>query len=600
MKVKSRADLEKVRRKGLSSLLPEVPRVTVGMASCGLASGAQEVYDALTREGQTQGVNLLIKRVGCAGECCEEPTVEVLVPRLPRLTYGAMNKDKAAELVSCLKEGRVMAGAFARDDGEDAALGDALRRDVEERLPDEIASVPRLAELPFYRKQLKVALRNSGAIDPADITEYIARGGYFALESALTGLNPEKVISEISVSGIRGRGGAGFSTGRKWEACRKAAGAPKYIIANGDEGDPGAYMDRNLMEGDPHSIIEGMVIAAYAIGASKGYIYVRGEYPLAVETLRVALEQARKYGFLGKDIFGSGFSFDVTLARGGGAFVCGESSALFASIEGRRGEPRAKYVHGVERGLWDKPTVLNNVETLANVPAIISRGAKWFSSMGTEGSKGTKVFSLVGKVNRVGLIEVPMGITLKEIVHDVGGGIPGGKKLKAVQTGGPSGGCIPASKLSLPVDFDALARVGSMMGSGGMIVMDESTCMVDVARYFVSFLEDESCGKCVPCREGLRRMRQVLDRITIGIGREEDLNLLDWMCRWISQGSLCGLGQTAPNPVLTTLTYFRDEYEAHIKSEKCPAGVCKELIYFSVESGKCVGCGGVSRRGNNR
>jgi NADH:ubiquinone oxidoreductase subunit F (NADH-binding)/NAD-dependent dihydropyrimidine dehydrogenase PreA subunit len=408
-------------------------------------------------------------------------------------------------------------------------------------------------------------------------------------------MKPEQIIDEIKASGLRGRGGAGFPTGKKWEDCRVAPGKLKYIICNCDEGDPGAYMDRSVLEGNPHSVLEGMIIGAYAIGASHGYIYVRHEYPLACSNAEIAITQARKAGLLGKNILGSGFDFDVEIAKGGGAFVCGESSALIASIEGKVGEPRSKQVHTVTRGLWGKPTNLNNVETWANVPLIINRGSQWFSSIGTEKSKGTKIFSLVGKVKNTGLVEVPMGISLKKIIFDIGGGQQNGRRIKAVQTGGPSGGCIPASLFDLPVDFDSLIQVGSMMGSGGMIVMDQGTCMVDVAKYFVHFLQEESCGKCLPCREGLKRMGEILDRITEGKGNEEDLSLLEELAEVVADTSLCGLGKTAPNPVFSALRYFRPEFEAHIHQKKCPAAVCTPLIQYSISESDCTGCGACAK-----
>jgi len=459
------------------------------------------------------------------------------------------------------------------------------------RHPDTKKTLFREEDLPFYKKQLRVVFGKNGMIDPAKIDDYLAIDGYQALAKVLSDMTPEAVINEVKKAGLRGRGGGGFPTAVKWEGVRKAHGEPKYVIANGDEGDPGAYMDRSLMEGNPHSIIEGMIIGAYAVGAHEGYMYVRNEYPLAVKHLSVAIEAAKEKGLLGKNILGTDFSFDIKINKGAGAFVCGESSALFASIEGRAGEPRAKYVHAVEKGLWDKPTVLNNVETWANVPLIINRGADWYASIGTEGSKGTKIFSLVGKINNTGLVEVPMGTTLYEIIYDMGGGIPNGRKFKAVQTGGPSGGCIPESLLDIPVDFDKLTEVGSMMGSGGMIVMDDRSCMVDVARYFLAFLKEESCGKCVPCREGVRRMSDILEDICAGKGKEGDVGLLETMSQSIADGSLCALGGSAPNPVLSTIRYFREEYDAHIKDHRCPAGVCKALITYSIDPEKCTGCG---------
>jgi NADH-quinone oxidoreductase subunit F len=451
-------------------------------------------------------------------------------------------------------------------------------------------------DVPFYALQERVILGDNGFIDPTRIDDYIMRDGYSALAKALDTMEPEEIVEIVKRSGLRGRGGAGFPTGRKWESCRKAEGEPKYVICNADEGDPGAYMNRSTLEGNPHLVLEGMIIGAYAIGSSEGYIYVRHEYPLAVENFELALRAARRYGLLGKDILGSGFDFDVGIARGGGAFVCGESSALMRSLEGEVGEPTAKYVHSVERGLWEKPSTLNNVGTWANVPHIINKGWEWYRSLGTESSPGTKIFSLVGKVNNTGLVEVPMGITLREIIFDIGGGIPGGKAFKAVQTGGPSGGCIPESLLDLPVDFDELTRVGSMMGSGGMIVMDEDTCMVDVARYFLNFLREESCGKCTPCREGIARSLKILNRICEGEGQPGDIPLLEELGELLQGFSLCALGQTAANPVLSTIRYFRDEYEAHIDEHRCPAAVCKALITYTIDPEACTGCAACARQ----
>jgi len=446
-------------------------------------------------------------------------------------------------------------------------------------------------DIPFYKAQKRILLGQNELIDPTVIGNYIANGGYGGLCKILAEMKPEEVISEIKSSGLRGRGGAGFPTGRKWESCRQAKGDVKYVICNCDEGDPGAYMDRSLLEGNPHLILEGMLIGAYAIGAQEGFIYVRHEYPRAWENAGIAIEQARELGLLGENILGSGFSFDIEIARGGGSFICGESTALIASLEGRMGEPRDKqHLHTTDSGLWGKPTNLNNVETWANVPVIISKGAAWYSEIGTQLSKGTKIFSLVGKVNNTGLVEVPMGISLREIVFDIGGGAPDGKALKAVQTGGPSGGCIPESLLDLPVDYEELTKAGSMMGSGGMIVMDESTCMVDVARYFVKFLKEESCGKCLPCREGLKRMHQILTDVVEGRGSMESLEVLEELAWVVKESSLCGLGKSAPNPVLSTLRYFRDEYEAHIEQKKCPAGVCTALITYSIDPETCTGC----------
>ncbi|MEO0122529.1 MAG: NADH-quinone oxidoreductase subunit NuoF [candidate division WOR-3 bacterium] len=454
----------------------------------------------------------------------------------------------------------------------------------------EALPVPKMSDIGFFKHQRLIVLRNRGRLDPENIEEYIAFDGYQALQKVLSSMKPEQVIEEIKKSGLRGRGGAGFPTGKKWELCRAAEGHPKYIICNGDEGDPGAFMDRSVLEADPHSVIEGMLIGAYAIGAQKGFIYVRKEYPLAVKRVQIAIKQALEYGLLGEDILGTGFNFNIDVVQGAGAFVCGEETALMAAIEGRVGRPRTRPPYPVEKGLWGKPTNINNVETWANVPVIILRGADWFASIGTENSKGTKIFSLVGKINNTGLVEVPMGITLREIIYDIGGGIPNNKAFKAVQTGGPSGGCIPKEHLDLPIDYESLTAVGSMMGSGGMIVMDEDTCMVDVARYFLNFTQQESCGKCVPCRLGTKQMVEILNRIVEGQGKENDIELLEAIGKNVKLGSLCGLGQTAPNPVLTTIKYFKNEYIAHIKEKKCPALVCKALISYVIDPDLCTGC----------
>ncbi|TET78545.1 MAG: 4Fe-4S dicluster domain-containing protein [Candidatus Cloacimonadota bacterium] len=467
--------------------------------------------------------------------------------------------------------------------------------------PKEKVPIPKLAEIPFFNQQILIALRNRGLIDPEKIDEYIARDGYAALAKVISSMTAQQVIEEVKASGLRGRGGGGFPTGIKWELCRHAGeerNEVRYVICNADEGDPGAFMDRSIIESDPHSIIEGMIIGAYAIGSHQGYVYIRKEYPIALDRLNTGLEQAREYGLLGDDIFGSGFDFDIEVHRGAGAFVCGESTALMASLEGKAGVPRAKYIHTVEYGLWNKPSCLNNVETWVNIPVIINRGAKWFTRIGTGdvsespwgGSKGTKVFSLTGKINNTGLVEVPMGITLREIIFNIGGGIKKDKKFKMVQTGGPSGGFLPEELLNLPVDFDSLTKAGSMMGSGGMVVGDEDTCMIDMAKYFVSFLVTESCGKCVPCREGLKRMKEILERISEGEGKEEDIELLEELGFILENGALCGLGKSAANPVLTSIKYFRDEYEVHIREKKCPAGVCKELIEYGIDQEKCNGC----------
>lgn len=511
-----------------------------------------------------------LKFTGCRGFCERGPIVTIQPQGI--FYQKVQEKDVPIILSETIEKGKILEHLIY----EDPATG---RKITSEK------------EIPFYRLQNRLVMGNNGLIEPSNIEDYIGIGGYQALSKALLEMNPEQIIEEIKASGLRGRGGAGFPTGKKWEECKKASGDIKYVICNCDEGDPGAYMDRSLLEGNPHAVLEGMIIGAFAIGANQGYIYVRHEYPLACKNAEIAIKQARKAGLLGENILGSGFSFDVDIAKGGGAFVCGESTALIASIEGRVGEPRSKQIHTSEKGLWEKPTNINNVETWANIPLIIKNGSNWFSSIGTQRSKGTKIFSLVGKVKNTGLVEVPMGITLKEIIFSIGGGQKNGKKIKAVQTGGPSGGCIPVSLFDIKVDFDSLAEVGSMMGSGGMIVMDEETCMVDIAKYFIHFLEDESCGKCLPCREGLKRISEILDRITKGEGNEEDLNLLQELGEVVADTSLCGLGKTAPNPVLSALKYFRNEFEAHIYQKKCPAGVCKPLIKYSISEEDCIGCG---------
>ena len=549
---------------------PKKKFVTICAGTGCRASGSLKVKEALEAEIKKQNMNVDVLATGCLGFCEKGPMVVV---HPDKYFYQHVKVEDVPEIVS-----------------KTVAKGEVISR-LLYRHPETKKTLFREEDLPFYKKQLRVVFGKNGMIDPAKIDDYFAIDGYQALAKVLSEMTPEAVINEVKKAGLRGRGGGGFHTAVKWEGVRRAQGFPKYVIANGDEGDPGAYMDRSLMEGNPHSIIEGMIIGAYAVGAHEGYMYVRNEYPLAVKHLSVAIEAAKENGLLGKNILGTDFSFDIKINKGAGAFVCGESSALFASIEGRAGEPRAKYVHAVEKGLWDKPTVLNNVETWANVPLIINRGADWYASIGTEGSKGTKIFSLVGKINNTGLIEVPMGTTLYEIIYDMGGGIPNGRKFKAVQTGGPSGGCIPESLLDIPVDFDKLNEVGSMMGSGGMIVMDDHSCMVDVAKYFLAFLQEESCGKCVPCREGVRRMREILEDICAGKGQDGDVELLEKIATGVADGSLCALGGSAPNPVLSTIKYFREEYDAHIKDHRCPAGVCKALITYSIDAGKCTGCG---------
>ena len=539
------------------------------------SSGSQALFSKLEGELQAKGLENEIKIVqtGCFGLCALGPIMIVY----PEGTfYSRVTPEDIPEIVEeHLLKGRIVERLVYNDKAEDKA--------VEE-------TVASLSETQFYKKQKRVALRNCGVINPEVIDEYIAMDGYFALAKVVKEMTPEDVINTILASGLRGRGGGGFPTGRKWQFARASVSDKKYVVCNADEGDPGAFMDRSVLEGDPHALLEAMAIAGYAIGADEGWVYVRAEYPIAVKRLNIAIEQAREMGLLGKNIFGTDFSFDIHIRLGAGAFVCGEETALLTSIEGNRGEPRPRPPFPAVKGLWGKPTIINNVETYANIPQIILNGADWFSSMGTEKSKGTKVFALGGKIRNTGLVEVPMGTTLREIVEEIGGGIPNGKHFKAAQTGGPSGGCIPASLIDVPIDYDNLLEIGSMMGSGGLIVMDEDTCMVDLAKFFLEFTVDESCGKCAPCRIGTVRMLEILNKITDGNGEMEDLDKLEELANYIKAGSLCGLGQTAPNPVLSTLRYFRDEYVAHIVDKKCPAGVCKKLLNYTIDADKCKGC----------
>jgi len=523
----------------------------------------EEIYKAGLKD------EVAVVQTGCHGLCALGPIVIVY----PEATFYSMVKpEDVPEIVN-----------------EHLLKGRIVQRLVydETKTEEGIASIN---ETDFYKKQHRIALRNCGVINPENIDEYIATGGYEALGKVLTEYTPDQVIQTIIDSGLRGRGGGGFPTGIKWKLARANEADQKYVCCNADEGDPGAFMDRSILEGDPHAVLEAMAIAGYAIGANQGYIYVRAEYPIAVNRLGIAINQAREYGLLGKDIFGTGFDFDIELRLGAGAFVCGEETALMTSIEGNRGEPRPRPPFPAQKGLFGKPTLLNNVETYANIPQIILNGPEWFASMGTEKSKGTKVFALGGKINNTGLVEIPMGTTLRTIVEEIGGGIPNGKKFKAAQTGGPSGGCIPAEHIDIPIDYDNLINIGSMMGSGGLIVMDEDNCMVDIAKFFLQFTVDESCGKCTPCRIGTKRLYEILDKITQGQGTMEDLDRLEQLCYYIKQNSLCGLGQSAPNPVLSTLRYFRDEYVAHVKDKKCPAGVCKALLSYVIDPEKCKGC----------
>ncbi|WP_041077340.1 NADH-quinone oxidoreductase subunit NuoF [Thermotoga caldifontis] len=541
-----------------------------------ISSGEISVKEALQREIRKYGLDEVVRIVetGCMGACSLGPLM-VIYPE--GVFYQKLTPQAAEKIVQeHLLKGRIV-------------------QEYLYKMPTGEAVPEAMDKLPFFARQVKIATRNVGYIDPANIEEYIARDGYFALTKVLTEMTPEQVIEEIKRSGLRGRGGAGFPTGLKWELTRKAKGDRKYVVCNADEGDPGAFMDRSILEGDPHTVLEAMAIAGYAIGAQQGYIYVRAEYPLAIERLQIAIAQAREYGFLGKNILGTDFNFDIEIRIGAGAFVCGEETALIASIEGKRGQPRVKPPYPAQSGVWGCPTVINNVETLACIPPIIIKGAEWFRSIGTASSPGTKVFALAGKITNTGLVEVPMGITLRELLYEIGGGSSTGKKIKAVQTGGPSGGCIPSEYFDTPVDYESLQKLGAIMGSGGMIVMDEDDCMVDVAKFFLEFTVDESCGKCTPCREGTRQMLKILEKITSGEGTEEDLQELETLGNIIKDTSLCGLGQTAPNPVLSTLRYYRHEYEAHVKEKRCPALRCKALIRYVIDASKCVGCTACAR-----
>ena len=539
------------------------------------SSGSQKIQDAFVREIEKQGLAEEVKVVqtGCFGLCALGPVV-ILYP--DGTFYSRVEEADVAEIVSehLLKGRPVERLVYNEKDETTGAVTESLN------------------DTTFYKSQYRLALRNCGVINPENIEEYIAMDGYAALGKVLTEMTPDEVIQTILDSGLRGRGGGGFPTGLKWKFASSNRGqVKKYVACNADEGDPGAFMDRSILEGDPHALIEAMAIAAYAIGSDEGYVYVRAEYPIAVNRLQIAIDQAKEYGLLGNDIFGTGFNFDLKIRLGAGAFVCGEETALMTSIEGNRGEPRPRPPFPAVKGLFGQPTILNNVETYANIPQIILKGADWFSAIGTEKSKGTKVFALGGKIKNTGLVEVPMGTTLRHIIEEIGGGIPGGKKFKAAQTGGPSGGCIPAHLIDTPIDYDNLMAIGSMMGSGGLIVMDEDTCMVDIARFFLDFTVDESCGKCTPCRVGTKRLLELLDKIIAGNGELEDLDRMEELCNYIKSASLCGLGQTAPNPVLSTLRYFRDEYVAHIVDKKCPAGVCKNLIQYYIDQDTCIGCG---------
>ena len=569
--IKSIQELESYRNRIKKNLQTKQKSIVVCNGTGCVALGSNDVVKGFKNEVEKKDLSETVKVVdsGCHGFCEKGPLVVI-------------------------KPGGIFYHKVKPDDIETIVDKSVIKDEIVEKLlfidPKDNKRYEKEEDIPFYNKQMRLILGNNMYISPTSIDDYISIGGYSALQKMLTDYSPDEVIEIISKSGLRGRGGGGFLTGKKWATCRRAKGDKKYVIINADEGDPGAYMDRSILEGNPHSVLEGLLIGAFAVGASEGFIYVRMEYPLAVKHFKKALEDAREFGLLGKNILGSGLNFEVELNQGGGAFVCGESTALMASIEGKVGEPRAKHVHTVDKGLWEKPTTLNNVETWANVPLIINKGWKWYSKIGTDNSKGTKIFSLVGKVNNTGLVEVPMGMTLREIIYDIGGGIKNNKNFKGVQTGGPSGGVLPESLLDLPVDFDRLTEAGSMMGSGGMIVMDEDNCMVDIAKYFIKFLKDESCGKCTPCREGLIQMDVILEDICNGKGKTGDIERLEELAWVMNEGSLCQLGATASNPVLTTIKYYRDEYEAHIENHNCPALSCKELMHFEIIAEKCTGC----------
>ncbi len=569
MKLTGSDQLESVRTRLTEQI--SVGRRTVSL--CGgtgcRATESEKLLKMLRKSVADKNIDIAIKETGCHGLCEKGP---LMVIRPENIFYQQIQPDDIEEIVErSLKNGEIIERLLYKDPGTELKLQQEN-------------------DIPFYKKQQRIVFAGNGHINPKSIEDYIITDGYSALARTLSGMSPEEVLREVEKSGLRGRGGGGFPTGRKWRACHNAPGSRKYVVCNADEGDPGAYMDRSLLEGNPHSVIEGMVIGAFAIGAEEGRVYVRAEYPLAVENIIKAVTDAREWGLLGNNILGSELCFDITVTRGGGAFVCGESTALMQSLEGYSGEPRNKHIHTVECGLYGKPTNLNNVETWANIPVILNRGSDWYTKIGTPGSRGTKIFSLVGKVNNTGLIEIPMGMSLREIVYDIGGGIPDNKDFKAIQTGGPSGGCIPAEYLDRPVDFDELSSLGSMMGSGGLIIMDEDTCMVEIARFYLSFLVEESCGKCTPCREGLWQLLFILTRICEGKGKEDDLEIMYDMGGMIKDSSLCALGKTAPNPVLSTLRYFKDEYLEHIIDKKCSAGVCRSLFQYKIDVKNCTGC----------
>jgi NADH:ubiquinone oxidoreductase subunit F (NADH-binding)/NAD-dependent dihydropyrimidine dehydrogenase PreA subunit/(2Fe-2S) ferredoxin len=589
--IRNQNDLDQLAAGGTASLCPARLKILVGSATCGIAAGAREVESAAIEAVKRLGLDAVVARTGCIGYCQREPLLDLILPGGPRVSYGNMTAKKTTELLEAYAAGHDLKpkSALCRWEAEEhVASGE---RHAYPAASNGAGSIPAWSDVDFYRRQSRVILRNCGSIDPLSLEEAIARGAYRGALRALTGLGPDAVIEEVLKSGLRGRGGAGFPTGRKWQTARQVESDVKYVICNADEGDPGAFMDRSVLEGDPHAVIEGMIIGSLAVGAHEGYVYVRSEYPLAVSTVTHAIRQAEESGLLGDDIFGSGHALRLKVRRGAGAFVCGEETSLIASIEGYAGEPRPRPPFPAVKGLWGKPTVINNVKTWASLGPILSRGAEWYAAQGTERNRGTTVFALVGAVKNTGLVEIPLGMTLREMVFEIGGGMRGKRPIKAVQTGGPSGGCIPAALLDLSIDYEKLAAAGSMMGSGGMIVIDEGTCMVDLARFFLAFTADESCGKCSPCREGTKQMLHVLTRICAGRGTPDDIPLLERLARTVKSASLCGLGGTAPNPVLTALQYFRAEFEAHIDHKKCPAGVCRNLIRVRIDPDVCTGCG---------
>ena len=574
MKIESVRELNKLKAAGEKLLFPGGIRIQVGASRCGLARGAREVIAAFEKELKAQGLDGRVVRVGCIGMCYEEPLVEILMPGKPKLTYGSITADMVPALVKSIVKGKPQKKNLLYRTNEEILAVNGKAFTYASKTPAEVKSAPAAEDSPFFKAQLRIAMRNAGVIDPLSIEEYVVRGGYAALLKAVTRMKPEEIIETVTKANLRGRGGGGFPTGNKWKACREAHGKQKYVLCNCSEGDPGIGMHKSIIEADPHSIVEGIIIGGYAIGAQEGYIYLHHGNEGAREKLQRAIEQAYEYGLLGENIFGRGFNFSLTLKEGAGGYVCGESTALMASLEGRAGEPRPKYIHTAEKGLWDGPTNLNNVETWCNVAPIIMRGAGWYSSIGTAKSAGTKVISISGNVNKPCLVEVPMGTPIKDIISKLGGGLPAGSSLKAFQLGGPPAGILPAENAGIPLGFEELAAAGSLLGSGGLIVMDQKTCMVDMAKYFLSFLEEESCGRCVPCREGVKRMREVVEGISIATGKEEDIALLSELAECLTSASLCDLGKSAPQVVVSTLRHFMDEYQTHIVQQVCPAKRC--------------------------